>query len=242
MTTTVTSRHGKKYQEASKLVDRQQAYSLKEAVALLKRATYAKFDETVELHINTGCNPRQADQMVRGTVVLPKGLGKKVRVLVFTQADVARNAEQAGADYVGGDDLVKRIQDGWLEFDVAIATPDMMGRIGRLGPILGRKGLMPNPRSGTVVQGQDLPRAIDEARKGRVEYRLDRTGVIHVAVGKKSFSESDLSENITALVNAVARARPAGLKGTYIKGVTLTSTMGPGLKLDVPGLLALKAE
>ena len=241
-TAPATARRGKKYREALKLVDQQKAYAVEEAIELAKKASYVNFDETVELHITTGCDPRQADQIVRGTTVLPQGLGRQTRVLVFTQADAVRLAEEAGADYVGADDLVTRIQGGWLDFDVAIATQDMMGRIGRLGPILGRRGLMPNPRSGTVVQPVDVPRAVDEAKKGRVEYRLDRTGVIHVPVGKLSFSDAQLIENITTIINAILRSRPSGVKGTYLKSITLATTMGPGLDLNVPAALALKVD
>ncbi|MBI4299786.1 MAG: 50S ribosomal protein L1 [Chloroflexi bacterium] len=233
---------GKKYVEASKLVEEGQLYEPREAVALVKKASYAKFDETVEFHARTGLDPRHADQQVRGVVLLPKGLGKKVRVLVFAQGEAVRIAEEAGADHVGSDDLIKRIEEGWLEFDVAIAIPEVMGKVGRLGRILGRRGLMPNPRSGTVIQTADLPRAIRDARKGRVEFRLDRTAIIHVPVGKVSFPEEDLLENISMLVETIVKARPSGAKGQYIKSITLASSMGPGVGLDLKSALALSAS
>ncbi|MGA7677059.1 MAG: 50S ribosomal protein L1 [Dehalococcoidia bacterium] len=225
--------HGKKYKEATKLVDRANAYQPGEAVALTKKTAFAGFDETVELHLRMGVDPRSADQQVRGIALLPNGLGKKVRIVVFVQGEGARAAEEAGADYVGSDDLVKKIEDGWLDFDVSIATPDMMGKVGKLGKILGRKGLMPNPKSGTVVSAEDLPRAITEARKGRVEFRLDRTAIIHVPIGKASFDEAKLLENLTSLVEAIMKAKPGGAKGQYIKSAFLTTTMGPGIRLDL---------
>jgi len=230
---------GKKYQETAKLVDRAVAYQPREAIELAKKAAFASFDETVELHLKMGVDPRSADQQVRGTALLPNGLGKKVRVLVFAQGEAARSADEAGADYVGSDELVKKITDGWLDFDVSIATPDMMGKVGKLGKILGRKGLMPNPKSGTVVAADDLPRVIDEARKGRVEFRLDRTSIIHVPIGKLSFDEAKLLENLTALVEAVIKAKPSGAKGQYIKSAFLSTTMGLGIKLDLKSILAL---
>jgi large subunit ribosomal protein L1 len=230
--------HGKKYKEATKLIDRASAYQPSEAVALAKKAAFAGFDETVELHLRMGVDPRSADQQVRGIALLPNGLGKKVRIVVFVQGEAARDAEKAGADYVGSDDLVKKIEDGWLDFDVSIATPDMMGKVGKLGKILGRKGLMPNPKSGTVVSAEDLPRAITEARKGRVEFRLDRTAIIHVPIGKASFDEAKLLENLTSLVEAVMKAKPGGAKGQYIKSAFLTTTMGPGIRLDLRPLIS----
>jgi len=233
------AKHGKKYNEALALVDRTRLYEPAEAIELAKKAAFTKFDETVELHLRMGVDPRDATQQVRGVALLPHGLGKKVRVLVFAQGEAARNAESAGADYVGGDDLAKKIEGGWLEFDVTIATPDMMGRVGKLGKILGRRGLMPNPKSGTVVAGEDLPRAINEARQGRVEFKLDRTAIIHVALGKVSFEADKLLENLTAVIEAVSRAKPAGAKGQYIKTATLTTTMGPGFKLDLKPTLSL---
>jgi len=224
---------GKKYQEASKLVDRAKVYDPKEAVALAKTASFAGFDETVELHLKMGVDPRAADQQVRGTALLPHGLGKQVRVIVFAQGEGARLANEAQAEFVGADDLIKKIEDGWIDFDVSIATPDMMGKVGKLGKILGRRGLMPNPKAGTVVPPTDLPRAISEVRKGRVEFRLDRTAIIHVPIGKKSFDEQKLYENLMSIMEAIIRARPAGAKGQYIKTASISTTMGPGIKLDI---------
>jgi large subunit ribosomal protein L1 len=224
---------GKKFQEASKLVDRAKLYDPKEAVSIAKKASFAGFDETVELHLKMGVDPRAADQQVRGTALLPHGLGKQVRVVVFAQGEGARLATEANAEFVGADDLVKKIEDGWIDFDVSIATPDMMGKVGKLGKILGRRGLMPNPKAGTVVPPADLPRAISEVRKGRVEFRLDRTAIIHVPVGKKSFEEQKLYENLMSIMDAIIRARPAGAKGQYIKTASISTTMGPGIKLDI---------
>ena len=224
---------GKKYQEASKLVDGAKVYDPKEAVALAKTASFAGFDETVELHLKMGVDPRAADQQVRGTALLPHGLGKQVRVIVFAQGEGARLANEAQAEFVGADDLIKKIEDGWIDFDVSIATPDMMGKVGKLGKILGRRGLMPNPKAGTVVPPTDLPRAISEVRKGRVEFRLDRTAIIHVPIGKKSFDEQKLYENLMSIMEAIIRARPAGAKGQYIKTASISTTMGPGIKLDI---------
>ncbi len=235
------ARRGKKYEEAAKLIDGAKAYEPREAIALAKKAAYAKFDETVELHLQMGADPRHADQQVRGVALLPHGLGKKVRILVFTQGEPVRVAEQAGADHAGGDDLIKKIEEGWLDFDMAMATPDMMGKVSRLGRILGRRGLMPNPKSGTVVQAADLPRAIAEAGKGRVEFRLDRTAIIHVPLGKVSFEEQKLLENLTAVMEAVTKAKPSGAKGQYIRSAFLTTTMGPGLELDLKSTQALAA-
>ena len=233
------AKHGKKYNEAVGLVDSAQLYPPLEAIELAKKVAYSKFDETVELHLRMGVDPRDATQQVRGVALLPHGLGKKVRVLVFAQGEAARNAEAAGADLVGGDDLVKKIDGGFLDFDTAIATPDMMGKVGRLGKILGRRGLMPNPKSGTVVTGENLPRAINEARQGRVEFKLDRTAIIHVSLGKVSFEADKLMDNLTAVIEAISRAKPAGAKGQYIKTATLTTTMGPGIKLDLKPTLSL---
>ena len=230
---------GKKYQEAVKLVDRASAYQPPEAIELAKKAAFAGFDETVELHLKMGVDPRSADQQVRGIALLPNGLGKQIRVLVFAQGEGARFAHEAGADHVGADELAKKIEDGWLDFDVSIATPDMMGKVGKLGKILGRRGLMPNPKSGTVVAADDLPRAIGDARKGRVEFRLDRTAIIHVPIGKASFDGARLLENLTALIEAVLKAKPSGAKGQYIKSASLSTTMGPGIKLDLKSTLAL---
>ena len=233
------SQYGKKYQEASKLVDKSKTYSPEEAIQLAKKAGYAKFDETVELHMKMGVDPRAADQQVRGVVVLPNGLGKKARILVFTQGEAVKFAQEAGADYVGADDIIKDIEGGWLDFDVALATPDMMPKVAKLGRILGRRGLMPNPKSGTVVPPQDLPRAISESAKGRAEFRLDRTSIIHLPIGKISFEENRLLENLTAVIEAIVKAKPSGAKGQYIKSASLSSTMGPGLKLDLVLFLAL---
>ena len=232
----------KRYREASALVDGETEYPPQEAIALAKRTATAKFDETVELHLRTGSDPRHADQLVRGVTVLPHGVGKPVRVAVFTEGEVILAAEQAGADYVGGDDLIKKIEGGWTDFDVSIATPDMMGRVGRLGRILGKRGLMPNPRTGTVVQPQDIPRAIEDAKKGRIEFRLDRTAIIHVPIGKASFEDAQLMDNLTSVMDNVVRARPSGVKGQFIRSAYLTTTMGPSIKLDVASATALKVE
>lgn len=232
------AQHGKKYQEAIKLVDRTSSYPLKEAIELAKKAAYARFDEAVELHLRMNLDPRNADQQVRGTTSLPHGLGKKIRILVFAQGEAVKVAEQAGADYVGGDDLIKKIEEGWLDFDVIIATPDMMGRIGKLGKILGRRGLMPNPKVGTVAPAADLTRVIGEISKGRVEFRLDRTGNIHVVVGKASFEADKLMENLLAIIEAIVKAKPSGAKGQYIKSATVATSMGPGIKLDLRSVLA----
>ena len=232
---------GKKYQNATKLVDRTKEYDPKDAVELAKKTSYANFDETVELHLNMGLDPRHADQQVRGVASLPHGLGKVVRVLVFTQGEAVKTAEEAGADYVGGDDMVKNIEDGWLEFDVAIATPDVMGKVSKLGKILGRRGLMPNPKSGTIVPPQDLPKAISDVRKGRVDFRIDKTAVIHLPLGKLSFDDDRLLGNLAALIEAVLRAKPSGAKGQYIKSASLSTSMGPGIKLDVKATQELHA-
>jgi len=229
--------HGKRYVEAAKLVDRTKAYVPAEAVDLVKQTAGVKFDPSVEAHIRLGVDPRHADQMVRGTVVLPHGTGKVVRVAVFAQGEKAQEALRAGADEVGGEDLVKRVEAGWLEFDVALATPDMMGMVGKLGRILGRRGLMPNPKSGTITF--DLERAIHEVKAGRVEFKVDKGSIIHVPVGKASFSGEQLVANIATLLDAVNRAKPAGVKGTYLKGMTIASTMGPGVRVDLPALLAV---
>jgi large subunit ribosomal protein L1 len=236
------TKHGKKYAEALKLVDRDKSYSPEEAVGIAKKAAFSKFDETVELHLRMGIDPKDATQQVRGVALLPHGLGKKVRVLVFAVGEAARAAQAAGADAVGGDDMVKKIEEGWLEFDTAIATPDMMGKVGKLGKILGRKGLMPNPKSGTVVAAEDIPRAIDEARKGRVEFKLDRQAIIHVVVGKASFEEDKLLANLTAVIEAVMKAKPSGAKGQYVKTASLTTTMGPGIRLDLRPALSLTSS
>jgi large subunit ribosomal protein L1 len=236
------AKHGKKYQEASKILDKNKAYSPDEAIELAKQAAYAKFDETVELHLKMGVNPRSADQQVRGVILLPNGLGKKTRVLVFTQGEGVKLAEEAGADYAGADELMKRIEDGWVDFDVSIATPDMMPKVAKLGRILGRRGLMPNPKSGTVVPAQDLARVINEARKGRSEFRLDRTAIIHLPIGKASFDKDKLLENLAAAVEAIVKAKPSGAKGQYIRTAFLTTSMGPGFKLDISSVLAVSTS
>jgi len=236
------TKHGKRYDETIKLLDREKAYSPEEAIGLAKKMANSKFDETVELHMRMGLDPRNASQQVRGVALMPHGLGKQVRVLVFAQGEASRIAETAGADYVGADDLAERIEGGWLEFDTAIATPDMMSKVGKLGRILGRRGLMPNPRSGTVVSAEDLPRAIEDARKGRVEFRLDRTAIIHVPVGKASFDEESLMGNLSAVVEAVVKAKPSGAKGQYVRSAFLTTTMGPGVRLDLRPTLTLTSS
>jgi large subunit ribosomal protein L1 len=230
---------GKHYLDAVKQVDRDQLYEPEEALTLLRQLSYVKFDPTVEVHIRTGLDPRHAEQMVRSSVVLPAGTGKRVRVLAFAQGEKAREAEEAGADFVGGEDLAKRIQEGWLEFDVAVATPDMMGLVGRLGRVLGPRGLMPNPRTGTVAM--EVGRVIREVRAGRVEFRVDKTGVIHGPIGKLSFTDEQLLSNLGAFIDAVTRAKPTSMKGQYLRGITLASTMSPGLKLDLGLATALPA-
>jgi len=236
------ARRGKKYQEAVQAVERTKTYSPEEAIELARKSAHASFDETVELHLRMGVDPRNASQQVRGVALLPHGLGKKVRVLVFAQGEAVRIAEQAGADFVGGDELVKKIEGGWLEFDTTIAIPEMMGRVGKLGKILGRRGLMPNPKSGTVVPADDLPRVIEDARKGRVEFKLDRTAIMHVPLGKASFENDMLVDNLTALMEAVVKAKPSGAKGQYVRTAVLTTTMGPGIKLDLRPTLSLSSS
>jgi large subunit ribosomal protein L1 len=232
-------RHGKKYVEAAKKVERGHAYPPVEAVDLVKDTVTVSFDPTVEAHIRLGVDPRHADQMVRGTIVLPHGTGRIVRVAVFAQGEKAQEALRAGADEVGGEDLVKKVEAGWLEFDVALATPDVMGMVGKLGRILGRRGLMPNPKSGTITF--DLERAISEVKAGRVEFKVDKGAIIHVPVGRASFEREALVANLATLLDAVNRAKPSGAKGTYLRGLTIASTMGPGVKVDVAGLLAIAA-
>jgi len=235
------ARRSKNYQEAVKLLDKTKAYPPQEAIILAKKMAHAQFDETVELHLRMGVDPQNANQQVRGVVLLPHGLGKKVRVLVFAQGEAERIAETAGADFAGGDELVKKIEDGWLEFDTAVATPDMMGKVGKLGKMLGRRGLMPNPKSGTVVAATDLPRVISDARKGRVEFKLDRTAIIHVPLGKVSCEDDKLMGNLTAVIEAVMKAKPSGAKGQYIRSASLTTTMGPGIRLDLKPTLSLSS-
>ena len=230
-------KHGKKYLAAAKLIEPDRRYEIAEASELLPKLSISKFDGTVEAHLRLGIDPRHADQLVRGTVVLPHGTGKTSRVIVFAQGEKAQEALRAGADEVGGDDLVKRIDDGWFEFDVAIATPDMMGTVGRLGKKLGPRGLMPNPKSGTVTF--DIERAVSEIKSGRVEFKVDRAGIVHVPVGKASFAPDHLAANVATLVDAVQRAKPSGAKGTYMRTLTLAPTMGPGVRIDIQSALAL---
>lgn len=225
-------KRGKKYTEAAKAIDRSVQYDTAEAISLVKAAAVAKFDETIEAHIRTGCDGRHAEQMIRGAVVLPHGTGKTVKVLVFAKGDKVDEALAAGADHVGGEELIPRIQnDGWLDFDVVVATPDMMGVVGRLGRVLGPKGLMPNPKAGTVTM--DVTKAINDIKAGKIEYRLDRTNIIHVPVGKASFTEEQLADNFQTLMDAVNKAKPSSLKGQYIKSISLAPTMGPGVKVNV---------
>ncbi len=231
-------KHGKKYLEAEKQVDSEKLYQPQEAVTLLKKINYVKFDPTVEIHMKLGVDPRHADQMVRGVAMLPAGTGKEVKVLVFTQGEKANEAESAGADFVGLDDLIKQIEGDWFGFDVAIATPDVMGKVGRLGKKLGPRGLMPSPKAGTITF--DLTKTIRDVKSGRVEFRVDKTALLHIPTGKLSFSEDALMSNIASVVDAVVRARPTGAKGTYVRSVVLASTMSPSIRLDIPSALALK--
>ena len=225
-------KHGKKYNEAAKLIDRATLYEPAEAIALAKKTATAKFDETIEAHIRTGCDGRHADQQIRGAVVLPHGTGKQVRVLVFAKGAKADEALAAGAEFVGGEELIPKIQnENWFEFDVVVATPDMMGVVGRLGKVLGPKGLMPNPKAGTVTM--DVTKAVNDIKAGKIEYRLDKTNIVHVPVGKASFTEEQLNENFNALMDAIVKAKPSALKGQYLRSITLTSTMGPGVKVSV---------
>lgn len=235
------TKNGKKYQEAAKLVDRATAYHPQQAIQLAKQAAHASFDETVELHLRMGLDPRNATQQVRGVALLPHGLGKKVRVLVFAQGEAEKIAQSAGADFIGSDDLVKKIEGGWLDFDTAIATPEMMSKVGKLGKILGRRGLMPNPKAGTVVNTDSLHDVIEDARKGRVEFKLDRTAIIHVPLGKIGFEDDMLVANLSAVVEAVMKSKPSGAKGQYVKSAYITTTMGPGIKLDLRPTLSLTA-
>ena len=224
-------KRGKKYVEAAKLIERGNLYDKEEAVALVKKSAVAKFDETIEAHIRTGCDGRHADQQIRGAVVLPHGTGKKVRILVFAKDAKAEEAKAAGADYVGAEDLIPKIQnEGWFEFDVVVATPDMMGVVGRLGRVLGPKGLMPNPKAGTVTM--DVTKAIQDIKAGKIEYRLDKTNIIHVPIGKASFTEEQLADNFQTLMGAINKARPSALKGVFLKSVSLASTMGPSVKVN----------
>ena len=236
-------KHGKKYEDAAKKLDNERDYLPDDAIDLLKEIAFANFDETVEVHARLGIDPRQADQTVRSTAILPHGTGKVVRVLVFAAGEAERIALEAGADYAGTDEYVQQIQGGWLEFDAAVAMADQMGKVGGLGRILGRRGLMPNPRSGTVVRAvEDLPGVIRDLKGGRVEFRNDRTGIVHVAIGRKSFSDDQIRANLYAVVDAIQRAKPSGVKGVYCRTLTITSTMAPGISLDVPATLANAAS
>ena len=230
------ARHGKKYREAASLIEAERRYPLDEAAELLPKLSTAKFDATVEAHLRLGVDPRHADQLVRGTVVLPHGTGRSTRVIVFAQGEKAQEALRGGADDVGGEDLVKKIDAGWFEFDVAIATPDMMGMVGRLGKKLGPRGLMPNPKSGTVTF--DIERAVSEIKSGRIEFKVDRAGIVHVPVGRASFTPAQLQANVATLVDAINRAKPSGAKGTFMRTLTLAPTMGPGVRIDIPSALA----
>ena len=233
-------KRGKKYRKAAQLVDRMRAYLPAEAVELAQKTSTANFDATVEVHLNMGVDPRHADQQVRGVVLLPHGTGKQVRILVFAEGEAEKIAQEAGADYVGTDELTKKIQGGWLDFDVAIAIPQVMGKVGRLGRVLGPRGLMPSPKAGTIVQPDDLPRLIQETRLGRVEFRVDKTANIHVPIGKASFSSEQLLDNFTAFMEAIIRAKPSGAKGQYVKKVVMTTTMGPGIKVNPMEAMALR--
>ena len=233
---------GKKYQDAIKQIEKDKNYPPSEAIALAKKTAPAKFDETVELHLRTGLDPRHADQQIRGTALLPNGLGKTVRVLVFAEGEGARNALQAGADFVGSDDLIKQIEEGWTEFDVALASREMMTKVSRLGRVLGPRGLMPNPRTGTVVDPDDLAKAVNDSRQGRVEFRLDRTALIHVPIGKVSFEEDKLLENMATIVDAIVKAKPSGAKGQYIRSAAIATTMGPGIHLELAPTLAMSSN
>jgi large subunit ribosomal protein L1 len=232
------AKKGKKYLEATKLVDAQKTYPVTEAVELAKKANFAKFDATVEVAFRLGVDPKKADQQIRGAVVLPNGTGKTQRVLVFAKGEKAKEAEAAGADYVGDSDYITKIQQGWFEFDVIVATPDMMGEVGKLGRVLGPKGLMPNPKTGTVTF--DVTKAVNEIKAGKVEYRVDKTGNIHVPIGKVSFEDNKLVENFTTIFDTLLKVKPAAAKGTYMKNITVTTTMGPGVKVDASTFTAVK--
>ncbi len=237
------AKHGKKYLEAAKKVNPRKEYTLEEAVKLVKETSFVNFNETVELHARLGIDPRQSEQQVRTTVLLPAGLGKTVRILVFAEGEAARTAEAAGADYVAGDEMIAKIRsEEWTDFDVSIAVPEMMRKVGSLGKVLGRKGLMPNPKAGTVVNAEDLPRAISEARAGRVEFRNDKTGNVHIPLGKIQFTEDQLMDNLLSVLDGLKRAKPASSKGIYVKRMVLTSTMGPGIRLDPNAALSYSRE
>ena len=235
-------KRGKKYTEKAALIDKDRSYAPDEAVRMAKEIAYANFDETVELHVRTGLDPRHAEQQLRGTALLPHGLGKHVRVLVFAEGEAARAAEEAGADHIGGADLVKKVEGGWTDFDVALAQREMMGQVGKLGRVLGPRGLMPNPRTGTVVDASGMAQAVQDAMQGKVEFRLDKTSLLHVPIGKVSFDEEKLLENLATLVQEVVKAKPSGTKGVFVHSMTLTTTMGPPIKLDMAPTLALTAN
>ena len=235
-------KRGRNYAEKAALIERSKTYTPDEAIRLAKECSFAKFDETVELHIRTVLDPRHAEQQLRGTALLPHGLGKSMNVVVFAEGEAARVAEEAGATNVGGDELIKRVEDGWTDFDVALAQRELMGKVGRLGRILGPRGLMPNPRAGTVVEGENMEKAVRDATQGRVEFRLDRTSLLHMPIGKVSFQEEQLIENLATLVQEIVKAKPSGAKGQFIRSMTLTTTMGPGIPLDLTPTLALSAN
>lgn len=236
------AKRGRKYREAAAKIDNEQFYTRAEAVKLIKETAFTKFDPTVEVHLRLGVDPRHADQQVRDVVVLPHGLGKSVKIIVFAEGEDAALAEEAGADYIADDEMIKKIQGGWTDFDVAIAVPQMMGKVGRLGRVLGPRGLMPNPKAGTVAPGEDLPRLIEEAKAGRVEFRVDKTSNLHSPIGKASFSEEQLMDNLNAMLDAIRQARPPAAKGTYIRKITVSNTMGPSIKLDVTDALSRESN
>ncbi|MAU64452.1 MAG: 50S ribosomal protein L1 [Dehalococcoidia bacterium] len=235
-------KHSKRYNTAIADIDEDKSYSLEDAIDMVKSRATAKFDETVELHLRTGADPRHAEQMIRGVVILPNGIGKTISSLVFCQGDAAQAARDAGADHVGDDDLVEKIESGWTDFDVAIATPDMMGKIGKLGPILGRKGLMPNPRTGTVVPSEDVAKAVEESKKGRLEFKIDKSSIIHTLIGKASFEKDQLTENMAVLMESIVSQRPSGLKGEFIKSAYITTTMGPSVSVEVASIMSLTVK
>tara|TARA_Y100001970_G_scaffold294362_1_gene451521 strand:- start:727 stop:1440 length:714 start_codon:yes stop_codon:yes gene_type:complete len=235
-------KHSKRYNTAIADIEEDKSYSLEDAIDMVKSRATAKFDETVEVHLRTGADPRHAEQMIRGVVILPNGIGKTISSLVFCQGDAAQAARDAGADHVGDDDLIEKIESGWTDFDVAIATPDMMGKIGKLGPILGRKGLMPNPRTGTVVPGEDVAKAVEESKKGRLEFKIDKSSIIHTLIGKASFEKDQLTENMAVLMESIVSQRPSGLKGEFIKSAYITTTMGPSVSIEVASIMSLTVK
>ena len=235
-------KHSKRYNTAIADIEEDKSYSLEDAIDMVKSRATAKFDETVELHLRTGADPRHAEQMIRGVVILPNGIGKTISSLVFCQGDAAQAARDAGADHVGDDDLIEKIESGWTDFDVAIATPDMMGKIGKLGPILGRKGLMPNPRTGTVVPSEDVAKAVEESKKGRLEFKIDKSSIIHTLIGKASFEKDQLTENMAVLMESIVSQRPSGLKGEFIKSAYITTTMGPSVSIEVASIMSLTVK